>query len=230
MDLKDKIAVVTGASRGIGLETAKSLLKAGAKVAGWSRSRTELDHPDFLHVETNISDYSSVKKAYGITRDYWGESIGVLVNNAGFGTAAKFEEMEIEQWHQMFATNVHGIFYATRLILPEMKEKGEGHIINIASIAGTTGVPDMAGYAGTKHAVRGISHSLYKEVRQNGVKVTCIYPGSVQTNFFDKIESVQANENMMRPEDVADTILHAIRTHSNFHLVDIEMRPLRPKG
>ena len=88
----------------------------------------------------------------------------------------------------------------------------------------------MSAYCATKHAVRGISHSLYKEVRDYGVKVTCIYPGSVQTNFFDNIDSVTVNDNMMRPEDIASTILHCLESHPNYHHVDIEVRPLMPKG
>jgi NADP-dependent 3-hydroxy acid dehydrogenase YdfG len=230
MDIKNKVAIVTGASKGIGLETVKALLAAGAKVAGWSRSRPDLEHENFHFVEVNMRDYASVEKAFKQTTDKWGKALSVLVNNAGLGYQGKFEEMPMEEWHAMFETNVNGIFYATRLALPLMKVLGEGHIINISSIAGTTGIETMAGYCGSKHAVRGISHSLYKEVRNDGIKVTCIYPGSVNTHFFDAIDSVQANQNMMRPEDVAETILHAIQTHPNFHLVDIEMRPLKPKG
>jgi NADP-dependent 3-hydroxy acid dehydrogenase YdfG len=230
MDIKNKVAIVTGASKGIGLETVKTLLAAGAKVAGWSRSRPDLEHENFHFVEVNMRDYASVEKAFKQTTDKWGKALSVLVNNAGLGYQGKFEEMPMEEWHAMFETNVNGIFYATRLALPLMKVLGEGHIINISSIAGTTGIETMAGYCGSKHAVRGISHSLYKEVRNDGIKVTCIYPGSVNTHFFDAIDTVQANNNMMRPEDVAETILHAIQTHPNFHLVDIEMRPLKPKG
>jgi len=106
----------------------------------------------------------------------------------------------------------------------------EGHIVNIASIAGITGIEKMAGYCGSKFAVRGISHSLFKEVRNFGIKVTCIYPGSTNTNFFDEFEGVNANENMMRPEDVASSIIHVLNTHPNYHVVDVEMRPLMPKG
>jgi NADP-dependent 3-hydroxy acid dehydrogenase YdfG len=230
MDIENKVAIVTGASKGIGLETVKALLAAGAKVAGWSRSRPDLEHENFHFVEVNLRDYASVEKAFKQTTDKWGKELTILVNNAGLGYQGKFEEMPMEEWHAMFETNVNGIFYATRLALPLMKALGEGHIINISSIAGTTGIETMAGYCGSKHAVRGISHSLYKEVRNDGIKVTCIYPGSVNTHFFDAIDSVQANQNMMRPEDVAETILHAIQTHINFHLVDIEMRPLKPKG
>lgn len=230
MDLQNKIAIVTGASKGIGLETAKLLLAAGAKVAGWSRTRPNLEHDNFLFAETDMGDHASVEQAFETTRQKFGDALAVLVNNAGVGYQGKFEDMPLEDWHRMYNVNVNGIFYATRLALPIMKQREEGHLINLSSIAGTTGIENMAAYCGSKHAVRGISHALYKEVRNDGIKVTCIYPGSVNTNFFDTIGSIQANENMMRPEDVAETIMHAIQTHRNFHLVDIEMRPLKPKG
>ena len=111
-----------------------------------------------------------------------------------------------------------------------MRANREGHIINISSIAGLEGIPTMTGYCATKHAVRGLSHSLYKEVRDYGVKVTCIYPGSVKTNFFDDIDSVKLTDNMMRPQDIASTIVFSLETYANFHQVDIEVRPLMPKG
>jgi short-subunit dehydrogenase len=111
-----------------------------------------------------------------------------------------------------------------------MKAQDEGHIVNISSIAGTLGIEQMAGYCGTKFAVRGISQTMYKELRNFGIKVTCIYPGSVKTNFFDKIPTVTVNDNMMMPEDLAATIVHCLKSHPNFHHVDVEVRPLRPLG
>jgi NADP-dependent 3-hydroxy acid dehydrogenase YdfG len=230
MDLAGKIAVVTGVSRGIGLATVEALLAKGAKVAGWGRTAPDLQHENFHFFACDVRRAEAVQMAYQQTVAQLGGQVSVLVNNAGLGIAAKLEEQSLEDWHLMFDTNVNGLFYCTRLVIPGMKEMEEGHIINISSIAGTTGVEEMSGYCATKHAVRGISHSLYKEVREYGVKVTCLYPGSVQTNFFDNIDSVTANENMMRPEDIASTILHALESHPNYHHVDIEVRPLMPKG
>ncbi|WP_018477389.1 SDR family oxidoreductase [Pontibacter roseus] len=230
MELKDKIAVITGVSRGIGLATVEALLEKGVKVAGWGRTAPELQHENFTFFDCDVRRADSVQLAYKQTVEQLGGHINILVNNAGLGRTAKLEEQSLDDWHLMFDTNVNGLFYCTRLVVPGMKEMEEGHIINISSIAGTTGIEEMAGYCATKHAVRGISHSLYKEVREYGVKVTCIYPGSVQTNFFDNIDSVTVNENMMRPEDIASTILHALESHPNYHHVDIEVRPLMPKG
>ena len=111
-----------------------------------------------------------------------------------------------------------------------MKSMEEGHIVNISSIAGTNGIAGMAGYCGTKHAVRGISHSMFKELRNFGIKVSTIYPGSTNTNFFDEFSSVDSNNNMMRPEDIALTIIQVLETSANYLPVDIEVRPLQPKG
>lgn len=230
MNLENKIAVVTGVSRGIGLATVQTLLDKGMKVAGWGRTAPEVQHENFEFVACDVRQHDSVQVAYTHTVAHFGGQISVLVNNAGLGRSSSLEVQDPDEWHLMFDTNVHGLFYCTKLVVPGMKQQGEGHIINISSIAGTTGIEQMSAYCATKHAVRGISHSLYKEVRDYGVKVTCIYPGSVQTNFFDNIDSVTVNDNMMRPEDIAFTILHCLESHANFHHVDIEVRPLTPKG
>src|SRR6478736_3833508 len=230
MNLAGKIIIITGVSKGIGLATAKTLLEQGAKVVGWGRNEPPISHENFHFFETDVQTAESVAKSWEQTKAAVGSDVFGLVNNAGLGIAGNLDEMALEDWHTMFRTNVDGIFYCTRLVLPEMKRQESGCIINISSIAGTTGIEGMSGYCATKHAVRGISQSLYKEVRNFGVKVTCIYPGSVQTNFFDNIDSVTANENMMQPEDIASTILHVLQAPPNYHHVDIEVRPLMPKG
>lgn len=230
MELDGKIAIVTGVSKGIGFATINQLLDQGAIVAGWSRTAPSIDHPNFNYFETDVSSETSVNNSFDETISTIGNDISILVNNAGVGFESPFEDTPVDQWHQMFSTNVDGIFYCSRLVIPRMKEMDSGHIVNISSIAGTNGIAGMAGYCATKHAVTGLSHSMYKELRNFGIKVTCIYPGSVKTNFFDKIESVTVSDNMMMPEDIADTILHCIQSSSNYHHVDIEVRPLRPKG
>ncbi|MDX1630139.1 MAG: SDR family NAD(P)-dependent oxidoreductase [Fulvivirga sp.] len=229
MDLKNNTAIVTGVSKGIGLATVKMLLEEGCNVAGWGRTSPDLDHEGFRFIETDVRDYQSVSQAYQSTVSEFGDDIAILINNAGLGYEAYLEEMELDQWHQMFETNVDGIFYCSQFVIPNMKARDQGHIVNISSIAGTTGIPGMSAYCATKHAVRGLSHSMYKELRNFGVKVTCIYPGSVKTNFFDKIDSVDANDSMMMPEDIASTIIHCLKSNENYHHVDIEVRPLKPK-
>ncbi|WP_297337446.1 SDR family NAD(P)-dependent oxidoreductase [Algoriphagus sp.] len=230
MELKNKIAVVTGVSKGIGLELVKLLVEKEVVVAGWGRTKPELAHPNFHFFTCDVSQEESVEDAYQETIQKLGSDIRILVNNAGFGVAGATETFSTADWKAMFDTNVHGIFYTTKRLIPGMKKADEGHILNVASIAGLNGVNQFAGYVGTKHAVRGISHSLYMELRDFGIKVSTIYPGSIQTNFFDDIEGMQAHENMMRPIDVAMTMLQTLETHPNYFVADVECRPLRPRG
>ncbi|WP_026947877.1 SDR family oxidoreductase [Algoriphagus marincola] len=230
MDIKNKVAVVTGVSKGIGLEVVKILLEKGVIVSGWGRNEPELDHENFHFFKCDVAQEPSVDAAFRTTVEKLGQDIRILINNAGFGIAGPTETFSSEDWKAMFDTNVHGIFYTTKRLIPAMKQADEGHIINVASIAGLNGVNQFAGYVGTKHAVRGISHSLYMELRDFGIKVSTIYPGSVQTNFFDEIPGMNAHENMMRPVDVATTIVQTLETHPNYFVADVECRPLRPKG
>ncbi|AGA76592.1 short-chain dehydrogenase of unknown substrate specificity [Echinicola vietnamensis DSM 17526] len=230
MVLAGKTAIVTGVSKGIGLEVVRRLLDKDVIVAGWGRTRPSLEHERFHFFSCDVSDPSSVDQAYEETGKALGHDIRILVNNAGYGKIGKIDEMSIEDWKGMFDVNVHGIFYVTRKVVPNMKAQDEGHILNVASIAGQNGVANMAGYCGTKHAVKGISHALYMELREFGIKVSTIYPGSVRTHFFDDIEGMDAHENMMRPEDVAMTIVQTLETHPNYFVAEVECRPLRPKG
>ncbi len=230
MKLADKIAIVTGTSKGIGLATAELLLKKGVKVAGWSRSATPIDHPNFISIKTDVGHSNEVTKAFGQTLQHFGEEIAILINNAGLGFEGELTDLDDDKWHLLFNTNVDSIFYCTKLVVPKMKNLGEGHIINVSSIAGTNGIAGMAAYCATKHAVRGLSHSLFKELRNYGIKVSTVYPGSTQTNFFDDFTSVSSHEHMMQPGDIALTIVQLLETSANYLPVDIEVRPLQPKG
>jgi len=229
MKLDGKCTIVTGASRGIGRAVTLDLLNRGAAVSGWARTSPEIENPNFHFVKVDVGDIGQVNKAYDQTTLRWeGRGADVLINNAGLGFEASFEKLPVEDWQKMFRTNVDGVFYCTRKVIARMKEEGEGHIVNISSVAGNVGIPKMAAYCGTKYAVKGMSHALYKELRNYGIKVSCIYPGAVNTNFFDTTDSVTANETMLRPEDVSQTIMHVLESPPNYHHVDIEIRPLRP--
>ena len=227
--LKGKTAIVTGCSKGIGLATTMSLLKKGVIVAGWSRTPINISHKNFIHFVTDVSNFESVQKSHNQTIAKLGQS-DILINNAGIGFISGFEELDKDKWHKMFDVNVHGMYYCSKMVIPGMKAKGAGHIINIGSIAGTTAVKNMVGYASTKHAVTGMSHSLFMELRDFGIKVTCMYPGSVKTGFFDNIDEIEAHDHMMSPEDIASTIIHVLESPPNYLHVDIEVRPLKPKG
>ena len=229
MKLENKIALVTGANKGIGEECVKQLLEAGAIVYGLCRSGCSVKHERYTGLMADGRDFIQMEKAFNTVLEAHGH-IDVLINNAGLGYFAYCEDLSLEQWHQLFDTNVSGVFYGCKLALPSMKKQGSGHIINISSIAGLEGYQQVSAYCATKFAVRGFSDALYKEVRDFGVKVTCVYPGSVKTDFFRHSENIKAHDNMLMPEDVASQILFTLQTPDNFHNVNLEIRPLKPRG
>lgn len=227
MNLKGKTIIVTGASSGIGLALTRELLSRGANVAGWSRSRPAVEAQEgFLFCKTDITNREAVAQAFQETMRFGRDNIHGLVNNAGYGLFRNMEDFTHGQWEQMFAVNVHGLFYATKYVLPVMRAQKEGHIINISSIAGTTGIKQGTAYCGTKWAVRGISQALYKEVKGDNIKVSCVFPGSVNTKFFDPVEGTNANETMLHPEDIAEMIIHLLESPDNFNPSELELRPM----
>ena len=228
MELKSAICVVTGVSKGIGLALVKRLLDEGAIVYGLGRTQPDIENNNLTFIKTDVRDYSSVTNAIShVLQEH--SRIDVLVNNAGLGYFGKMEDHTIDQWHEMFETNVNGIFYTSKSVIPTMKEQAVGHIFNIASTAGLEGYPLASGYCGSKYAVKGISQSMYKELRDYGIKVTCVYPGSVKTDFF-RNSAIDPHDNMLMPEDVANMMVYSIKTPFNFHQVNLEVRPLQPKG
>ena len=224
MEVKNKIAIVTGSSKGLGLAIVHQLLEEGAIVFGWSRSHTKIDHPNFNSCQVNVCDEEEIKSNFGAVLNLHGQ-VDIIVNNAGFGIYSPLVEMDSVDIRQMFDTNVFGIFYLTKCAIPTMKENKSGHIVNISSIAGITGIENMSVYNATKFAVKGLSESLFKELRPHGIKVSCVLPGSISTNFFDEIPEFSSNRTMMDPKDVADTIMHCLKAPSSMHHVNIEMRP-----
>lgn len=230
MNLKNKTAIVTGVRKGIGKSITLSLLQKGARVAGWGRTQPDIQHRNFLFVKTDVRNPEQVRKTLKKTRNIFGDTIDILINNAGLGYFGKIDEFPEDKWHEMFDTNVHGIFYCCKNIVPLMKKNQKGHIINIASIAGKIGMEEGAGYCGTKFAVRGISEALFKELRKNGIKVTCIFPGSVNTSFFDNMPSVKANELMLSPNDIAKCVIDVLEAGENSHITEVEVRPFKVKG
>lgn len=226
MDIQNTTAIVTGASKGIGLAVAKALIDEGVNVACWSRTPPEnFNHENFHHIETDLTVEESVEKSFNKTIHKLGDQISILVNNAGVGYRGRMEEMPSEKWRYLFDLNVHGIFYVTKRVIPYMKNRNEGHIINIGSGAGTNGIPEMSAYCGTKYAVNGITESLHQELRDFGVKVSCLSPGSVETEFSGFPSS---NKNKLLPEDLAASIVHILKCPKNFHYTDVQVRPLQP--
>ena len=230
MDLRGKVAIVTGASKGIGRATVEALLARGAAVAGWARTAPEnLVHDQFQFFECNVQDEHSIAEAFTNTQRELGPEIHVLVNNAGLGIMGEVDGFKAADWKTMFDTNVLGTFLCTRAVLPQMKQQQLGHIINVASLAGTAGTAGMAGYCATKFAVRGFSDALFKELRPAGIRVTCVMPGSVETNFNGNEPGVEPDPYKMTAASIADAIVHAIEAPDTTMISEIQLRPAQVK-
>jgi NAD(P)-dependent dehydrogenase (short-subunit alcohol dehydrogenase family) len=226
--MKSKVALVTGASSGIGEATAERLAKAGYEVFGTSRRSGPAGQRSFEMVTLDVTNARSVEAAVKEVIERAGR-IDVLVNNAGFGVApAGAEESSIEQAQSIFDTNFFGMVRMTRAVLPQMRQQGGGRIINIGSVLGFLPMPYGALYAATKHAIEGYSESLDHELRTRGIRVSVIEPAYTKTPFdanflepdatVDEYREVRAAVNKRvkeimataeQPRVVADVVLRA---------------------
>lgn len=230
MQLSGKIAVVTGVSKGIGESIVTHLLNEGCTVYGLGRNSYPHSSENFHFIPTNVRNNNEIVSAFEQIFKNTNQKIDVLINNAGLGYFGNVEDLPLEHWTEMIETNINAVFYCTRLSIPAMKKMGGGHVINIASTAGLEGMPMVSGYCATKWAVKGFSESLWREVREDKIKVTCIYPGSVKTDFFNNSPNIKPHDYMLKADDIASTIIHALKSPDNCHHINIEIRPLQPKG
>ena len=233
--MKDKIAVVTGASKGIGYAIAENLLKSGAKVFICARDKADLKHAleklsEFGQVEGEICDVRSeaqVKMMLDEAARIFG-GVDVLVNNAGIGIIGKtVEEMSADEFEQTLQTNLFGVFYACHHAIPRMRERGGGYIINISSLAGQNAHPKMAAYNASKFGLNGFSEALMQEVREHNIKVTAICPGSVNT-YFGGDEPSEDQMWQLQPEDIAQVVADLLAMNERALPSKIEIRPSRP--
>ncbi len=239
MELHDKVAVVTGASSGLGLAFSRALIDRGAHVFGLARSAERLEQlrdelgQRFHPIPCDVTDEAQVAHAFEAVEREAGR-LDVLVNNAGLGKFGPVDELPLNHWAAQLDTNLSGVFLCTRAAVPSMKRQNAktgfgGHIVNIASVAGLVGNPQLTAYNATKFGLRGFSEALMKEVREDGIKVTCIYPGSVDTGFAG-VAGSRGAPNPMQPEDIAATLVHVLEGPDNYLISEVVMRPLRPKG
>lgn len=234
MILNNKTAIVTGASSGIGAALSIQLAEKGAKVYGIARREQPLlDMKSrlgdiFEPVVLDVTNEPAVSTWFDAT---FSDSHlpDILINNAGLGYFGNIEDLPLQEWHSMMNVNLNGVFFMTRKAVPLMKSnKGHSHIVNVSSVAGLIGNPQISAYNATKFGLRGFSEALFKELRHDRIKVTCVFPGSVATEFFEKSGS-STHGNMMRAADVAHSIIHVLETPDNFLIDEITMRPLNPK-
>lgn len=240
--LKQKVAIVTGASSGIGEATAIALAAAGAKVAIIARrserletltQRIQQNGGEALPITADVANEAQVQDMVSATKDKWGR-VDILVNNAGVMLLGPIYEANTEDWRRMFDVNVLGLMYATHAILPLMKAQGEGHIVNISSVAGRVANAGTGVYNATKWAVGAFSESLRKEVHKDKIRVTIIEPGLVATELPQHITNSEAKERAkafyesvrsLDSEDIAAAIVYAVTQPPHVNVNEILIRP-----
>lgn len=230
MSITSSIAIVTGASKGLGAAVCIALVENGVKVYGIARSGDLLQKlqnqlgESFIPVSLDITNREKVMQ--WIKDEFHDDLPNILINNAGAGSFSKIDEMPEEEWDKMIDTNLHGMYNITVPVISLMKKRAVGgYIINIGSILGTTTRAEGAAYSATKYAIRGFSESLMKELRGDNIKVTCINPGSIDTHFFEN-SRIESHPNMLQPDELAKTIVFLLKTPENFLIDELTIRPL----
>ena len=222
-------AIVTGASRGIGRAVAIKLAETH-DILAVARNAELLDALCRDVAATGGTCRPCVldlTRPADIERELGGVAADVVVNNAGVITQKPLLRLTPDEWAEMMAVNVSALFHVTRQALPGMIERGHGHIVNIASIAGRSAFPGGTGYVATKHAVLGFSESLMLEVREHGVKVSVVMPGSVATDML--VGDNPDRSWMLRPEDVATVVAQILAMPSHALVYQVEVRAANPK-
>jgi len=227
MSTNRPVALITGGSRGIGHAIALRLapthdLILVARDEEKLQATVALCHPD-AKVQTIAVDVSNF---LAVAAALTGLRVDLLVNNAGVSTMRPFLELTADEWHRMIDVNVNALFHVTRAVLPGMVERGTGHVCTIGSLAGRNTFVGGSAYVGTKHFVMGWSESLMLEVRDAGVGVSVIMPGSVDTELFPP----EVDRSwMLVAADVADAVAFVISAPKHMLVHRVEVRPLSPK-
>jgi len=237
---RGRVALVTGASSGIGAAIAERLLDAGMKVVVTARRRERLEAMvagrDGLAIACDFRDTAAIEALFAQIRDEWG-GVDVLVNAAGLGHEAPLTSGATEHWREMLEVNVLALCVCTREALADMRSRGDdGHVIHIASMAAHR-VPGGSGvYSATKFAVRSLTEGLRKELRalDSGCRVTAISPGYVETEFHEvyfgdaeRAAQTYATKGALAPADVAESVVHVLAAPASVEIHDVLMRPTR---
>jgi short-subunit dehydrogenase len=220
-------AFITGASRGIGRAIALRLAPRWSVVA-LARTGPELDTlAAEIRRKGGVCEMIviDVTDGRGVRRALAGREVDVIINNAGVGVMKPFVELQPEEWQLMMDVNLNAVYHVTHALLPRMIQRGRGHVVIIGSIAGKAGFARGTAYAATKFAVNGFAESLMLEVRDAGVKVSVVMPGSVATSFN---RSGRDQSWKLMADDVAATVEFLLDTPSRMLVDRVEMRPLNP--
>jgi len=240
--IKGKVAIVTGASSGIGYATAITLANAGAKVAIGARRTDKLseleneikkDGGEAFSQKLDVTQKSECNSFVEAVLKKWG-SVDILVNNAGIMPLSYVKNLKVDEWEQMIDVNIKGVLFCTAAVVSHMIEKKSGHIVNLSSVAGRTVFRSGSVYCATKHAITAFSEALRQELStRNNIRITCIEPGVVNTELTNTItdESLQSfiegakKMQSLHTEDIANAILYAVESPEHVNVNEILIRP-----
>ena len=233
--LQGKVALITGASRGIGRALALAFAREGAQLSLWGRSmrglnsvvreigkkrstRQSAGSRNILPLSVDVSKERNVTRGVERVLNHF-QKVDILVNNAGFAAFKSVLETPVEDWDRMMAVNLRGAFLSTKAVLPSMLKRRKGDIVLMASIAGREGFPEWSGYCASKFGLVGFAKSLAKEVRRKGVRVITVCPGAVDTSLWKDHPNPPDPKEMLKPEEVAEAVLDLL-TFSNVAVID----------
>ncbi|MFD2923749.1 3-ketoacyl-ACP reductase [Halobacillus naozhouensis] len=217
--LQGKVALITGAGRGIGRATAIALAEEGVHVglvglteANIENVSAELEHTGVKRsvAQGDVSDIDSVNQAVRKVSSELGP-VDILINNAGIGKYGGFMDLNPEEWEKVIQVNLMGTYYITRAVLPGMVERKSGDIVNISSTSGLRGTPNSSAYSASKFGILGLSESLMQEVRKHNIRVNAITPSRVVTNFSGQYQEHEDTDHLMQPEDLAEYIVSQLK-------------------
>jgi len=236
-ELKGKVAVVTGASRGIGFCIAEALLAEGAKVFICGRDPKAL--PAALEklratapanvdgCAADVRNYEDCRKLIKMAAERFG-GLDILVNNAGIGVFKPIDQLSVDDWDTTIHTNLSGVFYCCHEAIPLMRKRGGGYIFNISSLAGVNAFPGGAAYNASKFGLNGFSEAMMQDVRYDGIRVSYLMPGSVDTDFAAEPGSKSRTNWKLTGEDVAKAVIDLYKFPATALASRIEMRPSQP--
>lgn len=228
-----KVAIITGASEGLGKGTAKVFLENGWNVVIAARTEEKLNQTkeELIHhkgevraVPTDVADYKQVNNLIETAVNVFGR-VDVLINSAGIDFPGSVEELTAEQWNQVIDVNLNGVFYASKAVFPHMKKQHSGYIINISSVAGKKGWPGASAYCSSKFALTGLTQALNGEGKEYNIRTSIVYPGGMDTNWHDG-----KNPEFLHPEDCGRFLLHMVTQDPKFVVNEAVISPIVEQG
>ncbi len=237
-DLAGRVAIVTGSTKGIGRAIARDLLREGVHVTISARTAEAVERTvrelggaegaggEAFGVPCDVRDPGACEALVARTVERFGR-LDILVNNAGVGRFASVEELSLEDWHVQIETNLNGVFYLTRAAVPHLKERGDGWIVNIGSLAGRNPFAGGAAYNATKFGLLGMTEAMMLDLRHQGIRVSLVMPGSVSTAFGGR-EPGPEDAWRLTADDVARAVVDLLRYPANALPSRVELRPTRP--